>query len=474
MENNKLQNIELKSEQLNEVLSKPPRRIIRYGNTVFFLVILLLIFLSWLIEYPDEILGTVTISSSKPPIELRNQQYFKLEALNVYDKQVVKKNTLLAQFNNQADPVSIEIVKAYLQEIENTVSEKNLKIKTLEEIKINLFLNKKDSILRRVKSKNNELALANDLFFDKHNEESGSLFYKNINLGLMQESYTRLDILITEWNNLGKDRIFEKKVESIQNEITYRERLQLISSRKMKLTENDYNLIKEELEASERLASENIISKQNLNQDKRSESQAFQAVQNQKEAYLQNMISLNELRKQIDLIKNENQVQKTKYISDIKLNIVTLKTALTDWEKSAFWIAPCDGKVLFNTQLQVNKFYKPDEASIVIVPDGNDMLGFAVIKSQGVGKVKKGQQTFIELENYPKNEFGLIEGTVSHITSIDNNGNYEIKIKLKNNLTTTYEKKIPYQVKLNGSIKIITKKKRLIERFFEKMLSLIK
>ena len=125
---------------------------------------------------------------------------------------------------------------------------------------------------------------------------------------------------------------------------------------------------------------------------------------------------------------------------------------------------------------------KPDEASIVIVPNSNDMLGLDIIKSQGVGKVKKGQQTFIELENYPKNEFGLIEGKVAHITSIDNNGNYEIKVKLKStakgrhevNLTTTYKKKIPYQVKLSGSLKIITKKKRLIERFFEKMLSLIK
>ncbi|GEM_PF-1349308 len=429
MKSNQLENIKLKSEQLNEVLTKPPRRIIRYGNTVFFVVIIMLIFVSWLIKYPDEIIGKVIISNSTPPIEIRNQMYFKLESLNVQDNQKVKKNTLLAQFNNQADPKSIETVKKYLCQIEKTITEKNTSI---------------------------------------------PLVLENVNLGLIQENYTRLEILISEWNNLSKERIFEKQIEKIQNEINFREDLRLISSRKMKLSENDYILFKEDLEASKRLMNENIISKQNLNQDKRNENQAFQAVENQKEAYLQNMISLNELKKQIDQIKNENQLQKLKYISDIKLNIVTLKTALTTWEKSAFWISPCDGKVLFNTQLQVNKFYKPNEASIVIVPNGNNLIGFATIKSHGIGKIKIGQKTFIELDDYPKNEYGMIEGQVSNITSIDNNGSYEIKIKLKNNLITSYNKKIPYQVKLTGGIKIITTNKRLIERLFEKILNLIK
>lgn len=429
MESEKLKNIELKSEQLNEVLSKPPRKIIRYGNTVFFLVILLLLYVAWLIEYPDEILGKVVVTSSKPPIELRNQQYFKLEALSVSENQTVKKNDFLAQFNNQADPNSITVVKGYLASIGNNINEQNKNIKKL-------------------------------------NEE--------INLGLLQESYTRLTVLISEWNNLNNDLIFEKQLASIQNEITFRERLQLITSRKMKQAESDYAIVKEELEASERLSKENLISKQNLNQEKRGESQAFQSVQNQKEAYLQNMITLNSLRKQVDEVRNDTKLKKAKYISDIQLAIVGLNTAIIDWEKNAFWIAPCDGKVLFNTLLQVNKYYKADEASIVIVPNGNEMIGLATIKTEGAGKVKKGQQTFIELENYPKNEFGLLEGKVQHVTAIDNNGNYEVKILLPKQLLTTYKKKIPFQVKLSGSVKIITKKKRLIERFFEKVLSLIK
>ena len=429
MESEKLKNIELKSVQLNEVLSKPPRKIIRYGNIVFFLLIVLLLFVAWLIEYPDEILGKAVVTSSKPPIELRNQQYFKLEALSVKENQTVKKNDFLAQFNYQADPNSITLVKAYLNSIENSVNEQNMNIKLLSE---------------------------------------------EINLGLLQENYTRLTFLIAEWNNLNNDLIFEKQIESIQNEITFRERLKLITSRKMKIAECDYALIKDELEASERLSNENLISKQNLNQEKRNESQAFQSVQNQKEAYLQNMITLNSLRKQVEVVKNDSKIKKAKYISDMQLAIVGLNSAINDWEKNAFWLAPCDGKVLFNTHLQVNKYYKADEASIVIVPKGNEMIALATIQTAGAGKVKKGQQTFIELENYPKNEFGLLEGKVNHVTAIDNNGNYEVIIGLPKQLVTTYKKKIPYQVKLNGSVKIITKKKRLIERFFEKMISLIK
>jgi hypothetical protein len=50
---------------------------------------------------------------------------------------------------------------------------------------------------------------------------------------------------------------------------------------------------------------------------------------------------------------------------------------------------------------------------------------------------------------------------------------YEVEIQLPKKLITTYKKEIPVKAQLKGIAKIITKDKRLISRFFEKVLNAI-
>lgn len=296
---------------------------------------------------------------------------------------------------------------------------------------------------------------------------------KLLQLGTFQDSWINLQTKINEWNTNLSSNLFNEQTNSIQREIIYRQRLQTISSRKIKLSESEYNLIAEDLKASQKLLEQNAISKQNLNQDKRNETQAMQSVQSQKEQYVQNLIQLNTLKSQLLNLKIENQTKLRELKSMIESAVSNLKSQLYDWTKNAIWTSPCDGKVLFNKILQKDKFYKPNEASIVVVPNGSKYVAFAKVKSAGAGKVKKGQQVFIELEDFPKNEFGMIEGFVSSVTPIEKDGTYEVKIQLKNQLKTTYKKQIPLKAQLKGQVKIITKKKRLLERFFEKIIDLV-
>jgi HlyD family secretion protein len=417
--------ISLKSETMNEMLSHPPSWIVRSGNSIFFLIIFLMLTLSWIIKYPDEINGNALVTTKQPPIEIVNQSYAQLIAINVKSEQKVKKGQLLIQFDNKAAKKDIEFITTYLSELK------------LEESK-------------------------------QIPTES-----KLLQLGTFQDSWINLQTKINEWNTNLSSNLFDEQINSIQREIIYRQRLQTISSRKIKLSESEYNLIAEDLKASQKLLEQNAISKQNLNQDKRNETQALQSVQSQKEQYVQNLIQLNTLKSQLLNLKIENQTKLRELKSMIESSVSNLKSQLYDWTKNAIWIAPCDGKLLFNKILQIDKFYKPNEASIVVVPNGSKYIAFAKITSTGAGKVKTGQQVFIELEDFPKSEFGMIEGFVSSITPIEKDGTYEVKIQLKNQLKTTYKKQIPLKAQLKGQVKIITKKKRLLERFFEKIIDLV-
>lgn len=117
-----LNQIELKSEPMNEMLSHTPSWIVRSGNTLFFILLLIAGLLSWIIEYPDEIEGEVMVSTIEPPIELTNQLYIQLKKVNVLDQAIVKKGQILAEFDNRAYSEDIYQAQTEL----NTLSEKQL------------------------------------------------------------------------------------------------------------------------------------------------------------------------------------------------------------------------------------------------------------------------------------------------------------------------------------------------------------
>lgn len=427
MEKDKI-NIELKSEVLNEVLSAPPTWLVRSGNTLFFFFILLLLALSWIISYPDELLGEVNIHSNRPPIEFENQMYGKLVDLQVKDREFVKKGTVLAQFNNEVNPEHIKMIQSFLLSIKGVNSLKNVVI---------------------------------------------SAKLEKINLGTLQQNWTNLLSLIKERNAITNSHIFDKKMTSLRNEIEQRKKLQEIANRKLKLIEKEINLQQTQIVSAQRLFTKNAISKEEFLKEEKIENQLQQHYQNQKEALVQNDIQLNNLIKNLNETEYNDGHHLQKLHSSIKTSTNILQNVINEWGKSTAWVTPFQGKILFNKQLNVSSFYKAGEASIVLVPEGNYFRGLMKVSTQGAGKIEKGQKVFVEFLDFPKNDYGMLEGKVKSITSVSKDEMYEVEIKLPKKLITTYKKEIPVKAILKGNAKIITKNKRLIERFFEKVINLI-
>ena len=421
-------NIELKSEVLNEVLSAPPSWLVRSGNTIFFLFIVLLIGLSFMISYPDELTGEVSINSNHPPVEFQNQMFGKLVDLQVEDHQWVQKGKVLAQFNNEINPHHIVLVRTFLLSLKQIDSIKNVKIRPEVEA---------------------------------------------VNLVALQSNWTSLLTTIKERNALQQSEIMDKKMKSLQNEISQRIKLQSIASKKLKLIEKDIKLQHIQIFSANRLLSKNAISKDEYLKEEKAENQLQQQFQNQKEASIQNEIQVNSLQKNLSELAYESDQQLQKLNATIKSSASTIQNLINDWEKNAAWVAPFDGKILFNKQLNKSSFYKAGEASLVIVPKGNYFTGLMKVASAGAGKIEKGQKVFIEIKDFQKHDYGMLEGKVKSITSISKDEFYEVEIQLPKKLITTYKKELPLKAQLKGSAKIITKNKKMIERFFEKVISLI-
>ena len=66
--------IELRSDDVQEILGTPPAWIIRWGSTLIFIGVILLGVVSYVVRYPDIIHAPILITTEMPPI-LRGSNY---------------------------------------------------------------------------------------------------------------------------------------------------------------------------------------------------------------------------------------------------------------------------------------------------------------------------------------------------------------------------------------------------------------
>ncbi|WP_298650356.1 hypothetical protein [uncultured Proteiniphilum sp.] len=109
-------------------------------------------------------------------------------------------------------------------------------------------------------------------------------------------------------------------------------------------------------------------------------------------------------------------------------------------------------------------------------PSSYFIFGKALLPIARSGKVKIGQKVNIRLENFPENEFGILEGQVKNISLVPISAGqaatenaaeyYTIDIILPDRLTTTYKKELPYLPHMQGRADIVTEDISLLERFF--------
>ena len=101
--NNSLDNIELRSEEVQEILTEVPHWMIRWGNVLFLGLILLIILISWFVKYPDVILSEAMVTTNIPPQKEYANITGKLDAILVSDNNLVEENQPLAIIENTSN-----------------------------------------------------------------------------------------------------------------------------------------------------------------------------------------------------------------------------------------------------------------------------------------------------------------------------------------------------------------------------------
>jgi multidrug resistance efflux pump len=423
--------IEIKTDEVNELLTAVPKWIIRWGVTIIFAIMLSTLVLSFFIKYPETLPASITITTTNPPITLVAKTSGKIILLPVKNNQAVKASTVLMVLENPANYKHILSVSALLDTFQT-----NLKLK-----------------------KN----IPEMVFFD-------SLQLGDISTPFLQflKSYNAYK-LFTETNPQQKEiSIINNELETYSVLFAKYQVQENLSKQEFELAEKDFNRFNS-------LFQNGSISSKEFEDKNRDYINAKKNYENIKINNLNNKITINNLEKnklQLQLLAIQ---ESEKYIQELNESIQRLKLQIETWKQTYLVIAPFDGIVSLFNYWNVNQAITQGNEVLSIVPsEKQEVIGKLILPLQNSGKLKTGQTVNIKLNNYPYQEYGMLKGVVKNVSVIPQKQNYSVEVALPEQLTTTYHKKLEYKEEMQGSAEIVTEELTLFKRIFYQFRKLVK
>lgn len=428
MEKDILDNIELRSESVQDILTQPPHWMIRWGNTIIFLILILILIMSYVIKYPEFIPAPVVVTSQNPPEKLEARTNSKIEKIFIKNHQQVKKNEVLMVMQSTGNYEDILALK-----------------KIIDSINPNQLLS---------------FPLAETSHF-KLGELQGD--YNSFAKAFQDEAlFTRLQPYAPE--NLAANQSLSE----------YRVRIATLKQQKT-LEQAKYDLTRKSYQRSQELYSQGVIAAVELETEKIKYIQAQQNLENITLSLSQIEEGISNVNKTKSGTAINTEKDKINYSSQTLQLFEQLRKSLKQWEQNYLIISNTDGVASFQQFFGENQFIKAGDAILSILPKERDKLvGRMSVPATNSGKIVTGEKVLIKLDNYRYQEYGIVEGKVQNISlSPDKDGNYYVDVILPKGLKTSYNKNLTFDKELKGNAEIVTQDLRLIERFFYQMRKLL-
>lgn len=416
------ENTQLRSEAVQDILTKVPNWMIRWGNTWIFLLLLLFISLSWFIKYPDIISAQALLTTEIPPQKEYARSTGKLSHIFVSNAENVSSGMDLAVIENGASYKDVGFLKGYLDTLSHTKDQFDFPFQEIP------LLSLGDIDLSYAQFQNDYLRY-------EHNRKLQPFEAKRQSLRFSRKELTL-------------------QLENLQNQ-------QEITKKKLLLEETD-------LDREEEGYKIGVSSRRDLDQRRI-------AYLESELAYIDTETSISQLKESIKnsetdhkIKEGENQIEKTRLFNNTIQSFNQLKKAINDWEMKYVLRSQIVGTISFLDFWSINQQVKVGDVLFIVIPDQNqNHLAKLKVPALNSGKLAIGQKVYLKLDNYPNNEFGKLESSIASISAIpDGEGNYSIDMLLPQTLITTYDREIPFQSEMTGTAEIITEDLRLIERLF--------
>ena len=414
---NERKEIELRSEELHDILGSVPPWILRRGITLVTLIISVLLAGSWFFKYPDTVSAEGALTGENPPADAIARAAGKITALYVAEGRAVKAGDRLAVIEN---PASTEDV-IYLKDLTATI------------------ITYPDSPPATKKGE--------------------------LKLGAIQSSYSAFASAFDAYRQFIELDYYPSKIKTLESQSELYERLYSVAEKQHELTILRYETARKRYSRDSSLHADRAISEQDMEDAETRLTEMKSALENSRST-LENL-RLQAMKSDESLldVRLQYRDKSISLLSELRNRAIQLAAEIKVWEMTYILSSPADGTVTSSGYWSENRNVTAGEAVFTIVPQLADSLTVKVkLPSQRSGKVKPGQRANLRFLNYPDNEFGIVKGIVESISPLPSEGIYTVYIALPDGLTTTYKKTLPFSQAMQAQVDIITDDMRLLER----------
>ena len=430
------------SESVQEIMGSVPSWTTRWGASVIAVIFAVLIAGCYIIKYPQTVESSVILTSENPPSDLVSRYDGLLDTVYVKDGQKVNEGDIVALLATPAEYEDILSVEAI--------------VSAMEEV---------------------------DSFSDLSRWCSAEKIFYNYSLGELQDVWSEFveDCrAFRSWEEINQSGTQRHLTDAriVKNEEYYDQLLVQKAT-----LERDFEYETVGLRRDSLLMEKGAISIFEFEEtakgwlSKKSNLESF-------EASLTNaQLSILQLKQSLVEIDIQHRTEFVEHKRNILQAAEGVMAQVDQWKERYAVIAPTNGAVSLQTVWNKGQHVSVGDVIASVVPEnGAGIIGRLQVSSSGFGKVAVGQTVNVRLNGFPYMEFGVLKGKVSSISSIPrvlptSDGNmvaYTVEVSFPERLKSRYGKDIPMVQQMDGTAEIITKDRRLIERFTDPIVSLFK
>ena len=422
-----------RTEEVTDIIERMPNTFARRITLLVCFIVALILFFGYVVKYPDIVTGEVTLSAEQAPLQLVAEHSGRLHINGLRSQDSIGSGQLLAWIDNPAEPRLVMQIKAHVQD---------------------LVLPAQDAraIYRQLP--------------------------KKLNLGDLTVPYSSFLSSLRQLADYQEHRLFDKQERSL-NKVLHEQRSALKTLReKEQLSQDNLDISHKFMERYKVLLDKKVISQAEYEQAMTGRISA----EDQMKSSLRNTGSV---RQEISSTENsiqQNRITKQEKELQLDLEVLTAFNNLIDkinvWEQQYMISSPITGKAQFMKFWAENQFVQAGEPIFSIVPQENSVLGKVLLPVRGAGKVKVGQEVIVKLADFPYMEYGYIKAIVNNISLISSQVNmgdgkavdsYLVTLSFPQGIVTNYGSTLDFKFETKGTAEIITKDRRLIERFFDNL-----
>lgn len=419
------------SEEVDEILSRPPSWMLRWGLSAMLVLIIMFIIGTYYISYPNVISANCTITTEKSPITLKAFCTGRVDTIFVEDGAEVQAGSVIALIES---PEKYEDV---------------LKLKVVV-----------DSILTICKDSSMKLNVIDKFIF------------MDLQLGTIQNAYTELSGIIADHLAYLASFNFEKQKDVILEKRAILGQLIGINEQQNVLLQEEIKLSNYRLQTDSFLFDKHVLSLSEYNNSKVKwidEQNQYRATTG---SFISNEMQYTLTKEQENGLVTAHGERLAVFHASVLRKCYEISSLIDAWKLKYLVASPTAG-IVSVFDLENNQSVDVGNDLAIVTPSvPGSIIGEVLLPMKGSFLVKVGQQTKINISGYPYNQYGFVTGKIKSISTLPKDSVYHVQIVFPHGLRTSIDIELEYQPLMTGSVEIITEKRSLLDRIFSRLLSL--